>query len=217
MSSKEYPTDTMSCSEDEASVASCDRAETDAGVPEPFSPYRPSYRPFTQMVGKRGYIKRRYDPETYFDLNEVPDDEYIYWERLSLLDDGEGRWVENSNKKNKEFKKKTIGCVIGKLRLPKNQRELSVEVATRQDARKYNSYGGLEALALAGACCVVNWYRERYDSFEYEDRVENDEEFRTLVERLDVDIVGARKKLKKEINESGGLPELLAFISHRLW
>ena len=157
----------------------------------------------THIVSQRGYIKdvNPRGPETYFRLSDVPDEDYTDWKRLqnrdknNLNNDGKATWL---------MKYDEVSALVSKLRLSDGQENEIVAVTMTTDASPYSSYGGVRALALAVAVDVVNRVRQRYDSFELGDRLEEDDRFKELAERNDVDITPAKKKYKRRMREWRG-------------
>lgn len=147
----------------------------------------------TQLFRERGYIKRKYNPATTFNPEDMPPEDRGHWRWLKKRDHG---WKDSDCKASRRAKFDTVMAIISKLRLPDCQERSAADLAMSIDARKFSSYGGTPALALAAASISVNKSRQEYPDFTLPDKVEEDEEFQQLLERLDVDFVDARKKLK---------------------
>jgi hypothetical protein len=162
---------------------------TDRGA----SPYPASIH----ILSERGYKKSTslLGPRTYFKLKDVPKENYGYWEKLQNIDenklnnDGQASWRDKYNR---------VSALISKLRLPDAYENEIVATVMSIDASPYSSYGGSLALALAVAVDVVNGVRQRYEQFEFGDRLEDDERFKELAERNGIDAIPAKKKYKRE-------------------
>jgi hypothetical protein len=158
--------------------------------------YPPS---LNNILRQEEYIKDGLrSPETYFRLKDVPPEKRRYWRRLKRRDEG---WYSDNGKRTWIAKRMEISAVVSKLGIPKYQKKMIVALSMKENASEYNHYGGRPSLALAVAVYVVNRERQQYEHFEYEDRIEEDECFKGLVERNDIDIVPAKKKYKKKMWE----------------
>jgi len=159
---------------------------------------RDSFRPpsLNQIIRQGEYIKDSLrGPETYFRLKDVPDEERRYWKRLKMRDEG---WYSDNGRRTWITKYREMSAIISKLRLPKYQEKEAVALSMVENASAYSYYGGRPALALAVAVHVVNRERQRYDYFKFGDRLENDERFKEVVKRNDIDIMGAKRKYKRK-------------------
>jgi len=130
---------------------------------------------------------------------DIKGPESEFWEEISDANEDTFR-----RDRTEEDKVKVAGTLASKLRLGEHQKEAVVNFAERLDAREVGCYGGIRALALGIIAIVVNRRRQqKVDGFEYEDRIQNDEEFVELAESVDVskeDLIESTKKVKQMIS-----------------
>lgn len=140
----------------------------------------------------RPELPRWYDVEdagtnmTYFSMKDAPDYEGMFWEELNY-------YQEDKDRINQELKDKVnvTDAVCSQLRLNDRIREKAKELVRDVDGRKMNDIGGLRAVAMGAIAYADNTVRQRISDFEYGDRIQNEEEFRRLGEKLGVEVTEA--------------------------
>jgi len=145
--------------------------------------------------------------KTYIGKDGRSEKEKKFWEEMDYLNEDKGRLD-----RTRKDKRSVVSSLCSRLRLGKRMKEHIVETADRINAKKVNYVGGIRAVAIGTIAYFVNQRRQRQPGFKYEDRIENDEEFNQLAERLDVEMYDAISGVQRAINE--GTPPVSAKKRH---
>jgi len=118
-----------------------------------------------------------------------------FWRELKVFNEDKDRINQT-----KLDKRRTVDAICSQLMIKGDIKECILTEAMRLDARKLNYCGGLRALAIGLIARFVNFERKRKcENFGYEDRIQNDEDFRQLADKLDVDTHEAVNKVKEQL------------------
>lgn len=122
-----------------------------------------------------------------------------FWRELKWLDNDRGR-VDRT----KEDKVKVAESVASSLKLKTHEKEKIRRRVRSLNGKEVGWYGGIRALALGVIAYVVNNRRVKQEGFGLKDRIQYDEEFIQLSEKIGVserEMHEARKKVKQMMNK----------------